>query len=282
MTTPHPVFISHSPEDKPAADAVCAALEAAGLRCWVAPRDVLPGVDRGEATTAAIAGARVMVLVFSSHANDSTQVRREVERAADRKVPIVPFRIEAVEPAGAMASSIRTPHGLDAWTAPMDAHLDRLVQTVQSLLAGPVATEAPPVPPPARPTSATVARPYAPPRARTLLPTPPDRPGGGGARRMWVTLAAAVAVLLAAAGVGFWRVIHARDRPVTAGVTLADPAAAAPSTRPAATAPVVPLPPAGRPAGAATRAAVAPATGPTAPLTPSSATAPATAAPTTR
>src|SRR5215213_1012674 len=39
------IFISHSSRDKPAADAVCAALERAGLRCWIAPRDIVPGTD---------------------------------------------------------------------------------------------------------------------------------------------------------------------------------------------------------------------------------------------
>jgi len=39
----HDVFISHSAQDKAIADAVCAALENAAVRCWVAPRDVQPG-----------------------------------------------------------------------------------------------------------------------------------------------------------------------------------------------------------------------------------------------
>jgi len=39
----HDVFISHSTRDKPVSDAVCAALENAGIRCWVAPRDLQSG-----------------------------------------------------------------------------------------------------------------------------------------------------------------------------------------------------------------------------------------------
>ena len=34
----HPVFISHSNDDKAVADAVCAALEAENISCWIAPR----------------------------------------------------------------------------------------------------------------------------------------------------------------------------------------------------------------------------------------------------
>ena len=41
----HDVFISYSAKDKTTADGVCATLEAKGIRCWIAPRDILPGMD---------------------------------------------------------------------------------------------------------------------------------------------------------------------------------------------------------------------------------------------
>ena len=44
----HDVFISYSSKDKPAADAACAILELKGIRCWIAPRDIVPGTDWGE------------------------------------------------------------------------------------------------------------------------------------------------------------------------------------------------------------------------------------------
>jgi hypothetical protein len=43
----HDVFISYASEDKTVADAVCAMIESQGVRCWIAPRDVLPGLRRG-------------------------------------------------------------------------------------------------------------------------------------------------------------------------------------------------------------------------------------------
>ena len=67
----HDVFISYSSQDKSVADAICAILEGRKLRCWIAPRDVLPGTPYGEAILDAIYASPVMVLVFSSHANDS-------------------------------------------------------------------------------------------------------------------------------------------------------------------------------------------------------------------
>jgi len=41
----HDVFVSYASDDKPTADAVCASLEARGIRAWIAPRDILPGSD---------------------------------------------------------------------------------------------------------------------------------------------------------------------------------------------------------------------------------------------
>src|SRR5882672_2256836 len=59
-------FISYSTQDKATADAACAALEAAGIRCWIAPRDILPGADWGAAILDALDSCRAMVLIFSS------------------------------------------------------------------------------------------------------------------------------------------------------------------------------------------------------------------------
>lgn len=132
----HDVFISHSAKDKTTADAICARLETVGIKCWIAPRDVLPGFDWSEAIVNAITNCRAMVLIFSSSANTSTQIKREVERAVHKGKVIIPFRIEDVEPSGALEYFISTPHWLDALTPPMEKHISRLAGTVRSLLDG--------------------------------------------------------------------------------------------------------------------------------------------------
>ena len=80
----HDVFICHAHQDRTVANAVCATLESHGVRCWIAPRDILPGSEWGAAIIDALKEARVMVLVFSSGSNESDQVKREVERAVHR------------------------------------------------------------------------------------------------------------------------------------------------------------------------------------------------------
>jgi serine/threonine-protein kinase len=130
----HDVFVSHSHHDKPEADAVCASLEATGIRCWIAPRDIVPGQEWGAAIVDAIRASRVMVLVFSAHANASSQVTREVERAVHTGTVVVPFRIEDVAPERSLEFFLGTPHWLDALTPPFEAHLKHLVAAVTSFL----------------------------------------------------------------------------------------------------------------------------------------------------
>ena len=128
------VFISYSHVDKATADATCATLEQAGIRCWIAPRDITPGDEWGAAIVKAIDQCRAMVLIFSSSANSSKQIRREVERAVNGGVPIIPVRIENVVPTEAMAYFMSTVHWLDAMTAPLENHLQRLTQSIKALL----------------------------------------------------------------------------------------------------------------------------------------------------
>ncbi len=142
---PHDVFVSYSAKDKPVADAVCATLESRKIRCWIAPRDVLPGADYATALINGINDSRLMIVVFSNESNKSTHVMREVERAVSKAIPIIPLRIENVTPSKAMEYYLSTPHWLDAITPPLETHLQKLADTVQTLLG--VENEKPPTPP---------------------------------------------------------------------------------------------------------------------------------------
>jgi TIR domain len=128
------VFISYSSKDKEIADAACAALEMAGIRCWIAPRDIVPGREWGAAIVEAIDNSRLMVLIFSSGANQSRQIYREVERAVSKGIPILPMRIEDVPPADSLAYYMNAVQWLDAHTPPPEQHLQRLVDATRTLL----------------------------------------------------------------------------------------------------------------------------------------------------
>lgn len=130
----HDVFISYAQLDKPIADAVCAKLESRHLRCWIAPRDVVPGKSFPEAIIDGIVDSKVVVLIFSSHANNSPHVIREVTTAVNKGRIIVPFRVEDVMPSKSMEYLISVPHWLDAITPPLEKHIDELAGILERIL----------------------------------------------------------------------------------------------------------------------------------------------------
>jgi TIR domain-containing protein len=131
---PFDVFISYAHADQATADEACSALEGAGIRCWIAPRDVRPGTEYGAAIVQAIDSCRAMVLIFSSNANASTQVRREIERAVSKNVQVLTVRIEAVAPTQSMEYFLGSIQWLDAFTPPFAKHLRHLTDAVETML----------------------------------------------------------------------------------------------------------------------------------------------------
>jgi hypothetical protein len=130
----HDVFISHSAHNREVADAICDALEKTGIRCWVAPRDVRPGRSFPGEITRAIQQSKVMVMVFSSHSNNSEQVLREIQLATDSRLVIIRFRIEDVALTDDLRYFLSSPHWLDALTPPLSKHIDRLQLAIKELL----------------------------------------------------------------------------------------------------------------------------------------------------
>jgi phosphonate transport system substrate-binding protein len=130
----HEVFVSYSSKDKAVADAAVSALENHKIRCWCAPRDIRPGDDWGEAIANAITSSKVFLLIFSGNANRSQRVLDELNLAISSELTILPFRIEKLDPSGAMRLHLSTRHWLDAFVPSWDRHIEELVQTVASNL----------------------------------------------------------------------------------------------------------------------------------------------------
>ena len=133
---PAEVFISYSSKDKKIADAVCHYLEERSIRCWIAPRDVQHGREWADVIVEAIAGCKLIVLVFSSSANDSPIVKREILLAVNKEIVIIPFRIENVLPERSMELFISANHWLDAISPPVEKHIKSLTDNVENLLSG--------------------------------------------------------------------------------------------------------------------------------------------------
>ena len=171
------VFISYSSKDRKIADAVVGGLEQRSVRCWIAPRDIEPGQEWADAIMSGIKRATCMVIVFSDSANQSKQVLREVERAINHGLTVIPFRVEDIQPSGAMEYFLTVPHWLDAMTGPMEASIERLHAALPSNRGGTPA----PLPAP--------------------VPAPVSAPSGG---RKGLLIAFVLALLVAAGAGGFW------------------------------------------------------------------------------
>ncbi len=131
----HDIFISYSSKDKLIADGICANLENAGIRCWIAPRDINPGADFPTEIAKAIANSRIVVLVFSQNANQSADISNELYLAFNNKITIVPFKIENVEPEPGKAYYLGRTHWLDAMTPPTLEQINTLIRTVKNYLS---------------------------------------------------------------------------------------------------------------------------------------------------
>jgi TIR domain len=218
----HDVFIGHSSADKPVADAVCAALEVKGLRCWIAPRDSDPSQSLAAAVDQAIAETPIYLLVFTGAANESSEVRREVAQAADQGKALLTLRIEDVLPKADLKFYLDGPHWLDATTPPLEKHWDKLADACAAVLALEPGHDAAPVT-----------------AAPKTAPMPADRADSPSwwrrqTRAAKVAVIAAVVVAVAAA-VG---VTGALLRPSPAAHGRAPSAASATAAAPAASAPI--------------------------------------------
>ena len=119
-------FISHAKADAKKAQEIAASLEARGLKCWIAPRDVRAGRSYGDEIIRGIESTKAFVLVLSKASNDSDFVAREVERAVSKKKPIFAVRVANVEPAPSLELFISGTQWIDAFGGKLAPHIDRL------------------------------------------------------------------------------------------------------------------------------------------------------------
>ena len=198
------IFVSYASQDRDAAFRIVAYLEQNGIRCWVAPRDVPPGMEYGEAIIQGIAQSRALVLILSDQSNESQFVRKEVERAVSKTKPVLPVRIREVKPSGSLEFFISSSQWVDAWKSPMEQHLLPLVAAIKAM---------------GTPGAASV-------QSSTLPPAP---------RRSNAPLIAGIAIAVLLAGAAGWYFTKSATPPAqvaTAPAPIRAPAPVAPAAAP--------------------------------------------------
>jgi formylglycine-generating enzyme required for sulfatase activity len=131
-----PIFISYSSSDKVVADQACAALEAAGYGCWIAPRDIEPGADYPAAILGALQHAHAVVVVVSAAAVASPHILSEVGHAFSEKKPIISFRLSAAELPPNFDYFLSMSQWLDAHDGCTSENLARLAEAASQALSG--------------------------------------------------------------------------------------------------------------------------------------------------
>jgi TolB-like protein len=168
----HDVFVSYASQDAAVAQKVCSALEAAGFRCWIAPRDVVPGTLYADGIVGAIDQSKILVLILSKDAVASAHVGKELERATSKRHPIIALRLDTAPLTRAFEYFLNESQWIEGGGS--DAAIAQLVGAMGQHLS---------------PGSATSP-------SKAHLATAVHRKTAVG-RRMWVIAAVVVAVLLA-------------------------------------------------------------------------------------
>ena len=208
-STPH-VFISYASQDAAVAERLCAALEVAGLPCWIAPRDVRAGESYAAAIVEAINSCRMLVLLLSQGAIDSPHVLREVERASSKRRPVLSVRMDAAKLPPDLEYFLSANQWLDASGRPIEQILPALVESARNHAGG---------------MSGKAFGASSPtPRSAPVAPPPPARSKPSS---RWRKPAIGVALVIATVGLGYvltdklWPSKHAAtEQPTTAAMNV--------------------------------------------------------------
>jgi TolB-like protein/Flp pilus assembly protein TadD len=128
-------FLSYASADAAVAERVCSHLEGAGMRIWIAPRDVPAGAQYADALVRAINASRTLLLILSKHSVESAHVGKEVERASSKRKPIVAIRLDAAPLTPAFEYFLSESQWVDARDG-LDAALPRLTDDLRQLVTG--------------------------------------------------------------------------------------------------------------------------------------------------
>src|SRR6202040_1164242 len=140
----HDVFVSYASQDASVANAIVAALERNGLKCWIAPRDVPPGTLYADVIIRAINGTKVLVLVLSENSVSSPHVGKEIERASAKRRPIIALRTDAKPLTPALEYFLSESQWIDVGTGGPEAAESKLVEAARRLIAHPSGATPPP------------------------------------------------------------------------------------------------------------------------------------------
>lgn len=132
-STARSVFISHASKNLKVADSIRDILEARGVSCWIAPRDIQPGKQYGTSIIDGISNSSVFLLLLTDESNLSPAVQNEVERAFGYQKTIIPVRISEVKPGKEIEFFVSNAQWVDAIHQPLKRRMDEVAAIVQAI-----------------------------------------------------------------------------------------------------------------------------------------------------
>ncbi len=137
------VVICYAKEDKKQARQLNSRLETNGIKCWIAPRDINPGAKYEEALSKAIEGAEILILILSQASEKSEKVGKELEIAAENKIPIIPFKIGATSHSMPVMYMLSSLDWVDAHQESFDEAYEILLEIIEEISQGRTVAQAP-------------------------------------------------------------------------------------------------------------------------------------------
>ncbi len=124
--TAREVFVSYASADQAIADRVVRALEKCNLRCWIASREIPPGVNYQSEIPGAIAACTIFLLLHSRQAAaNSHEIEKEMSIARRARKPFIPVRLDDSKPEKAFLFELATTQYIDLFPE-FDAAVHRL------------------------------------------------------------------------------------------------------------------------------------------------------------
>lgn len=128
----HLVFLSHSSKDHTVANALCHYLEEAGIRCWIAPRDI-HHTDWADSIMEGLKLADIFVVIVSKNSIESPEVAKEVTEATRSCEYILPFKIDEEMLNPRLQYHLGPCHWMDAMSPPLEKHIQELIDRIHHL-----------------------------------------------------------------------------------------------------------------------------------------------------
>lgn len=114
------IFISYSSKDKKIAFELVDYLESNGVKCWIAPRNIVSGHDYTDTIDDAIKHCDGIVLIFSNFSAKSIWVKKEITLGVSHQKNVIPFKITNTETDGGFNFMLNNLQWIDGTSHPVE------------------------------------------------------------------------------------------------------------------------------------------------------------------